>query len=90
VANGEGELLLAPSAVDRVNIASAHSAALDLDIDVVVAEGLRLEFVLVELQPSIRSIDLETGELLGIRHLGVARRGGSKLKVKVIMVQTGS
>ncbi len=63
-------MLLAPSAGDGVDVTAADTAALDLDVDVVVAEGLGLELVLVEFQPRVRSIDLEAGELLWVRHLG--------------------
>jgi outer membrane protein W len=76
VANGEGEVLLAPSSGDGVDITAADTAALNLDIDVVVAERLGLELVLVEFQPRVRSIDLEAGELLWVRHLGGLRRSG--------------
>jgi hypothetical protein len=51
-----------------VDIAAADTAGLDLDVDVVVAKRPRLELVLVEFGPGVRSIDLEAGELVGIRH----------------------
>jgi hypothetical protein len=70
VTDSEGEVLLAPSSGDGVHIATADTAALNLDIDVVVAKRLGLELVLVEFEPCVRTIDLEAGELLGIRHLG--------------------
>jgi len=70
VPDSEREALLAPAAVDGVDIAAAHAAALDLDVDVVVAKRLGLELVLVELEPGVRSVDLESGELVRIRHGG--------------------
>ena len=39
VADGEGERTLTPSAVDGVHVAATDTAALDADVDVVVAEG---------------------------------------------------
>ena len=53
MSNSKRELLLAPTAADGVDIATADTTALDLDIDVVVTEGLGLEFVLVELRPRL-------------------------------------
>ena len=69
VTDGKGKVLLAPSSADGVDVAAADTAALDLDVDVVVTEGLGLEFVLVEFKPCVGSVDLEAGELLWVRHL---------------------
>ena len=60
--------LLAPAARKSVDITAADAAALNLDINIVVAERLGLELVLVELGPAVWSIDLETSELLWVRH----------------------
>ena len=70
VSNSKRELLLAPTATDCVDIATADTAALDLDIDVVVTKRLGLELVLVELGPGLGAVDLEAGELFGdgVRH----------------------
>lgn len=70
MADGKGEVLLAPTSGDGVHVAAADTAALDLDIDVVVAERLGLELVLVELKPRVGPVDLVAGELLWVRHLG--------------------
>jgi hypothetical protein len=43
----EGKRDLAPTASDAVDIGAANTAALDLDVDVVVFEGLRLELLVV-------------------------------------------
>jgi hypothetical protein len=51
-----------------VHIAAADAAALDLNVDVVVAKRLGLELVLVEVEPGLGSVDLEPGELFRIRH----------------------
>jgi hypothetical protein len=69
VANGKGEVLLAPTAADGVHIAAADTAGLNLDVNVVIPEWLWLELVLVELCPGLGSVDLEAGELVGVRHL---------------------
>jgi hypothetical protein len=79
VADGKRELLLAPASADGVNITATDTTALDLDVNIVVAEGLGLELVLVEVKPCVRTVDLESGELLGVRHVGeVWRRYGGK------------
>lgn len=71
------KVLLAPSSTDCVDITSTHATAFNLDVDIVVTEGLGLELVLVELEPRLGSIDLEALELLGVRHLGeVVMYGG--------------
>ena len=45
--NAEGKRDLAPATSDAVDIGAADTAALDLDVDVVVFEGLGLELVVV-------------------------------------------
>ena len=62
------KVLLSPASTDGVYITAADTAALNLDVDIVVTEGLRLELILVELEPGLRSVDLEPSELLGVRH----------------------
>lgn len=68
MADRERELLRAPTAGDGVDVAGAHTAALDLDLHVVVTERLRVEFVLVELCPGVRRLNLETLVLIEFRH----------------------
>jgi hypothetical protein len=68
--NGKGESLSSPASAYRVDIARAHSAAFNLDVDIVVTKRPRLELVLVEFLPRFRAIDLETSEVLGVRHSG--------------------
>jgi hypothetical protein len=80
VTDGKGEVLLAPSSGDGVDITAADTATLNLHIDVVVTERLGLELVLVEFQPCVRSIDLEAAELLWVRHLGGVRRGSDNAR----------
>lgn len=70
MSNSKRELLLAPTAADGVNIATANTTAFNLDVNVVVAKGLGLELVLVELGPGLGAVDLEAGELFGDRHVG--------------------
>ena len=65
MSNSKRKLLLAPTAAEGVDITSTHTTALDLDVDVVVTEGLGLEFVLVELSPGLGAVDLEAGKLFG-------------------------
>ena len=72
VSHDQRKVLLAPPAADGVDITAADTAGLDLDVHVVVAERLWLELVLVELCPSLGSVDLKAGKLVGVRHLAAA------------------
>jgi hypothetical protein len=67
VADSQGVGLRTPVTTDGVDIAGADTAALDLDVNVVVAEGLGVELLLVELLPGLGAVDLEAAELLGVR-----------------------
>ncbi len=75
MAHGQWEMLLPPASADGMHITATDSATLNLDVDVVVAKGLGLELVLVKLQPRVGPIDLESSELLGVRHGGGAGLG---------------
>lgn len=68
VAYCEGIKLLSPSAADSVDVATAKATGFNFDIDIIVTKWLSLELVLVEFEPGIRAINLETSEILGIRH----------------------
>ena len=61
-------MLRPPLAVDSVEIACANTTALNLDVDVVIAEGLGLELILVEFLPCFRAVDLESRELVRNSH----------------------
>lgn len=65
MADGEGVWLSTPVTLDGVNITGANTAALDLDIDIIVSERLGVELLLLEVLPGLRAVDLEAGELLG-------------------------
>lgn len=77
MSNSQGKVLLSPTSTDGVYITTTHTAALDLDVDIVVTKWLWLELVLVKLQPGLRTIDLETSELIGVRHLDVGTKDNS-------------
>lgn len=64
----QGEILVAPIAPDGVEVATADSTALNLDVHIVVTKRLGLEFVLLEVLPRLGAFDLEARELVGIRH----------------------
>lgn len=70
VADGQGEVLVAPASGDRVDVAAADAARLDLDLYIIVAKGLHVKLVLVELGPGVGRLDLETGILVVLRHDG--------------------
>jgi hypothetical protein len=85
VTDSQREVLLAPSTTDGVNVTTADTAALNLDVDVVVAKGLRVELILMEIEPSVRAIDLEAGELLWVRHFAQLKPG---LVIGIITIYT--
>jgi hypothetical protein len=64
VADAEGEALAAPAAADGVDIGAADAAGLDLDLDIVVLEGL--------------GRDLEGGVSISPRFLELSSRVGEK------------
>jgi type IV secretory pathway TrbD component len=70
VSNSQREMLLAPASADCVDIAGAHAAALDFDVNIVIAKRLGLELILVEFEPCLRSLDLESSEFVRVRHGG--------------------
>lgn len=74
MSNGQGEVLVSPASADGVYITATHAAALDLDVDIMVTEGFWLELILVKFQPGLGSVDLESCELIGVRHLGFGTR----------------
>ena len=48
MADGEGEVGLPPAAIDRMDIATADTATLNLDFDIEFAKGFGVKLVLVE------------------------------------------
>lgn len=70
VADGQRVRALTPVTADGMTVAGADTAALDLDINVMVAKGTGLEGVLLEVGPVLGAGRLETLELVGDRHDG--------------------
>jgi hypothetical protein len=68
MANSQGEGLVTPSTRDGVNITTADTAALDLDLNIVVSERLHIELLLVKLCPGLRRLDLEAAVFIVGRH----------------------
>jgi len=68
MSNSQRIRLCAPVAADSVPVAGAHTAALDLDVDVEIAKRLGLELVLLEVEVRLGGLDLEAGELIGVWH----------------------
>lgn len=58
--DSEREVGLAPTAINGMDVAAADTAALNLDFDVELAEGLGIKLVLVECQVRGWRLDLET------------------------------
>lgn len=77
MSNRQGKLLLSPTAIDGMNITSANTTSFNLDVDVVVAERLWLELVLMKVQPGLWSVDLEPRKRLWVRHLEGIRKENS-------------
>lgn len=57
-----------PVAADGVTITGADTAALDLDVDIVLAKGTGLKRVLLEVGPVFGAWGLKALELVGNRH----------------------
>ena len=70
MADSKGEVGLAPTTIDGVDVTAANTAALNLDLDIEVAEGLRIELVLVESLVGLGRFHLEALELVVLRHFG--------------------
>lgn len=68
VTDGQRVGAFTPVAADGVTVAGADAAALDLDVDVVVAKGTGLEGVLFKVGPSLGAGGLEALELFRERH----------------------
>lgn len=68
MSDNQRELLLSPATRDSVDVTAADTAALDLNVDIVVTKGLGVELVLVEFGPAVRALDLEARELFWVRH----------------------
>lgn len=68
MANSEWVGALAPVSRDGVLVRGANAASLDLNIDIIVAQGPWRPRTLLEVGPFLGTGGLETGELLGIRH----------------------
>jgi len=65
----ERKMLLPPPSRYGMQVARTNTASLDLDIDIVVAEGLWLELIELEISPMLRILDLEALEGVWINHL---------------------
>lgn len=74
VADSQRVRAAAPFAADGVQVAGADTAALNLDVDVVVAKGARGPRVLFKVLPFLGAGGLEARELFGVRHFGVVCR----------------
>ena len=68
MANTQREVLVSPSTTDCVKITGAHTASLDLDVDIVIAERLWLELIQMEFGPFLRILNLETFERFRVNH----------------------
>lgn len=68
VTDTERTLEVTPAAGDGVNVGPAHAAALNLDVDVVIAKRLGLELVTVELVPGLGRVNDEALESLWVAH----------------------
>lgn len=65
MADGQRVGLSTPITLDGVDVTGANTAALDLDIDIIVFKRLGVKLLLLEVLPGLRAVDLEAGELLG-------------------------
>lgn len=85
VPDGERVRAVAPVAADLVSVAGADTAALDLEIDVIVAKRSGLPRVLFEILPVVERGRLEALELFGDRHgCGGVMRDADDCSVEVM------
>ena len=68
MAGGDRIYTYIPASIDSVQVARADTASFDLDIDIMFAERLDIKLLLMELGPGLGALDLETSELIGVRH----------------------
>lgn len=68
VADGQRIRHGTPSAGDGVEVRSADTAGINLDVNVIVAEILQLEGTLVEITVGLSTVDLEANGLFRVRH----------------------
>ena len=68
VADADGQWYLAPAAIDAVDVGATDTAALDLDVDIMVTELLGFELLFLELGPFLLIRDHETFESIWISH----------------------
>lgn len=72
--NTEGEVLLAPTTADRMNVRGADATCFNLNVNVMITKRLWLKLGFVELRPGIRPFDLEARESLWIPHYEMMQR----------------
>jgi hypothetical protein len=75
VANSKRVRAFTPVSADGMAITGANTAALDLDVYIVLAKGTGLKRVLLEVGPVLGAGGLEALELIGDRHDDVEMRG---------------
>jgi len=68
MADTQWALVLSPTARDSVDVRAAHTAGLDLNIDVIGAKWLGRQLILMELVPRLWTIDTEARECIRITH----------------------
>lgn len=68
VADAEWPLEVAPAAGHCVHVGSADTAALDLNVDIMVLERLGRELLLLELLAGLGGVDAEAGECVRVAH----------------------
>lgn len=70
MSNAQWKVLLSPPARNCVQITRANATRLNLDVNIVIFEWLRLQFVLVEFCPFLGILNLETDEAFWVNHGG--------------------
>jgi hypothetical protein len=68
VANSQREVFLSPAAINCVDVTAADTAALDLDLDVIVAKWLGVEFSFMKSGVARRRVYLESLVLIVLGH----------------------
>lgn len=68
MAYSQREVLITPSAADSVDITTANTATLDLDLYIIITKRLHVKLLLVKLGPGLGRLDLETSVFVVVGH----------------------
>jgi hypothetical protein len=83
--DAQWEMLLSPSSTYCVEIASANTASLDLNINIIIAKRFWLKLIEVELSPVLWVLNLKALECIWINHCAELSFLGKGTTVKTLI-----